>query len=209
MRGATRMLPRLLQVAEHLRCPLVVLHPPKVTAAETHAWAAYVQVVGRQRRDTPVRISIENPSILRASDSQFVLHDPRRLRDFCERWDVPITFDTSHAGTSPYGFAEVLELLKPKVVNVHLSDLLRRRLAIGWPPLRILLVHHQMPGTGILPLRAFLRRLAEEGFCGTVTLEVSPTALQVWSFSRIRQRLSEAIRFIRGAESVQVDAPAA
>ena len=71
--------------------------------------------------------------------------------------------------------------VKGRVVNVHLSDLLRGRLIPDWKPLYTFFRHHQMPGQGVLPLAEFVRSLVASGFSGHLTLEVSPVALKAWS----------------------------
>ena len=86
-------------------------------------------------------------------------------------------------------------------MNVHFSDLVPRPRMPDLSALHTFLVHHQQPGEGILPLRAFLRGLFISGYAGPITVEVSPTAIKAWSLAHIRQGLSEAAQFIVRAES--------
>lgn len=199
---AAHILPRLVSLAERLDCPLVVLHTPKVSALEEPAGKEFVEVLLREReRCNPgLQIAVENAGFYRPSDARFILHDVSQLRDLADRYDLAVTFDTSHAGTSPYGVLGAYDILRHRVVNVHFSDMLPRRIFPNWPPLYTVLSHHQMPGEGVLPLAEFVRALLADGYAGIFTLEVSPTAIRVWNLARARQILIQAIQFVRQLE---------
>ena len=62
------------------------------------------------------------------------------------------------------------------------------------PPSRYL---HQLPGDGILPLRAFLRVLCRRGYAGLVTLDLHPRALGAWWPPAARHNLAAALAFCR------------
>jgi len=198
---AARILPRLVSLAERVDCDLIVLHTPKTTETEDSRWTEFVEALTRERSNTGVRVSLENAGIFWESDIHYILHDIRRLRAFADRLDLPLTFDTSHAGTSAYELLEAYALCSGRVVNVHFSDLVHRRIFPDWPPLYTLFTHHQMPGEGVLPLAEFVHMLLRSGYSGIFTLEVSPTAIKAWSLSRIREGLASAVTFVRQLEA--------
>lgn len=197
------ILPRLTALAESLDCPLVVLHAPRVTTLEEPRGKEFVEVLlrERERHSANLQISVENPGFYQASDARFALHNLFQLRDLADRYDLPLTFDTAHAGTSPYGVLEAYHILRHHVVNVHFSDVLSRRMLPRWRPLYTVLSHHQLPGDGGLPLAEFVRALVADGYAGIFTLEVSPVAIHAWNLARTRQILAQAVGLVRQLES--------
>jgi len=192
-----RILPRLIALAQDVDCNLIVLHTPKTESVEDRRWQGFQATLLRERANTDIQLSLENGGIFRDSDRRYLLHDLQRLRAFADRHDLPLTFDTAHAGTSDPNLVQAYAAVKGRVVNVHLSDLLRGRLIPDWKPLYTFFRHHQMPGEGVLPLAQFVRSLVASGFSGPLTLEVSPVALKAWSPSRIREGLAKAVASVR------------
>lgn len=198
---ASKVLPRLVDLAGQVASPLVVIHTPKVREPDHPLAVEFVQALQREKeRGRPnAVVTVENAGLYGPEDRGYWLHNVHRLREFADRYDLACTFDTSHAGTSPEGVMSSYAMLRDRVVNIHLSDLLPRRLTPDWRPLQTLLVHHQMPGEGTLPLRAFLHRLTTDGYSGTLTLEPSPLALRAYSLPRVSERLRQAVAFVREA----------
>jgi len=196
-----RILPGLVDLACHLASPLVVVHTPKTRERDQPDTEEFIDALLREKeRALPgVVVTLENAGLYGPEDACYYLHDVHHLRELADQHDVSLTFDTSHAGTSPEGLEGCYCILRDRVVNIHLSDLLPRRLRPNWRPLQTLLVHHQMPGQGTLPLASFLRRLAREGYSGILTLEPSPVALQAYSLARVEERLQQAVSFVRQA----------
>jgi sugar phosphate isomerase/epimerase len=190
---------RLLFLAKEVDCDLVVLHTPKTASTATPAWRFFLQALQEHTHPT-IRVALETSGFFRPGDECCVLHDVRRLQAFAESHDLPVTFDTAHTGTTPYPILEAFALFNGRVANVHLSDLARRRLFPNWRPLHTFLLHHQMPGAGVLPLAEFLRMLVRSGYTGPLTLELSPTALQAWSLVKVRANLARAVDFVRDTE---------
>lgn len=190
---------RLVSLAKGVDCSLVVLHTPKTASTSSPAWRFFLQALQEHTHPT-IRVALETSGFFRPGDERFVLHDVRRLQSFAESHDLPVTFDTAHTGTTPYPILEAFALFNGRVANVHLSDLARRHLFPNWRPLHTLILHHQMPGAGVLPLEEFLRMLLRTGYAGSLTLELSPTALQAWSLAKARANLARAVRFVRDVE---------
>lgn len=94
-----------------------------------------------------------------------------------------LTLDTTHLGTWGLDPAQVYERMKSQVVHVHLSDFSGEE--------------HQLPGDGHLPLGDLLRRLAQDGYTGGVSLEFNPDVLQAEDETEVLARLESALRFCR------------
>jgi len=192
---------RLIPLARGVDCSLVVLHTPKVKSTQDAQWVEFVEALSAQSTWPAVRVSVENSGLHRPSDADFVLHDVHRLRTFVEHYDLPVTFDTAHAGTTMIPLLESFAVLNGRVVNIHFSDLVRRHVFLDWKPLHTLVLHHQMPGQGVLPLEALLYTLLDSGYAGNLTLELSPVAVRAWSLTQVRNNLSQAMDYVRNVES--------
>ncbi len=205
--GNTRwVLPRLVQFAERVDAPLVVLHTPKAVSEESSNWRGFVEAIeqftgGAERS---VRVSLENAGYYRPSDERYLLHDARRLRAFADRYDLCLTLDTAHAGTSNRSLLETYDIVSERVINIHVSDLVESTVIPRLQFLDTVFRHHQMPGRGHLALSQLVRQLRKRDYRGTCTLEMSPVAVKAWSLANVRQALGESISFIREAEALQV-----
>jgi sugar phosphate isomerase/epimerase len=94
-----------------------------------------------------------------------------------------LTLDTTHMGTWGHDVLDAYERLKKRIVHVHLSDFDGHE--------------HRLPGTGRLPLAGLLRRLSQDGYKGTVTLELGPEVLEAEDEGRVRAHLQQAVAFWR------------
>ena len=188
-------------VALELGCPCVVIHAACEfywAAPKVQHWLRMVEFCQERLLGSGTRLAVENMGIGADIDIHSILAHLPVLFSFARRHDLDITFDTCHAGTDNMELVSAYELIRERLVNVHLSDLApgrgeRNRF------LRLLHAHHQMPGEGRLPLRGFLSRLATDGFEGPISMEIGPVALRVWSPRQLRQRLAQAVEYARSA----------
>ena len=195
------LIPKATKLALEIACPMLVVHPPKTWDLASAYGQRYVGAVLESRemlRGTSTSISIENPGIFRQSNLSFALHTPAAMRAFVDRYDLPVTLDTAHAGSADFPLLDLLSLMADRVINVHFSD-------IGYPPklldrpfLDTYFKHHQLPGDGWLPLEPFLHQLESMGYAGALTLELSPVALRIWWPPAVRRRLRGCVGWIRG-----------
>jgi sugar phosphate isomerase/epimerase len=94
-----------------------------------------------------------------------------------------LTLDTTHIGTWGWDLLDVYERLKGRVVHVHLSNYDGRE--------------HRPPPDGHLPLDALLRRLAEDGYRGAISVECGPEAFHAEDPKACRAALKRALAFCR------------
>ena len=185
-----------------LDCPCVVVHgtwAKSWSLPEAQAWMHALEVC-RQRLDGQgTCLSIENHGHYTPSDDQGVLGRLADLVAFCRQGDLAITLDTCHAGTYAQGLLASYQAVRERLANVHLSDLAHARPPTGNRRWRAVFHHHRMLGEGDLPLAPFLAQLRADGYPGPLSLEVSPWALGAWSLRRVRQRLAQAVDYVRRA----------
>jgi sugar phosphate isomerase/epimerase len=147
------------QVAEDLGARVIVVHPPFRWQRE------YAKDFGpglaRMEEDSGVIFAVENMYPLRAGGAEVAPYAPH--------WnpvplDYPhVTLDVSHAAVSGSDALEMAAGLGGRLAHVHLAD------GTGLPYRD----EHLVPGHGTQPCAPLLRKLASDGYTGTVVLEVN------------------------------------
>ena len=191
--------PRLIDVAMEAGAGYVILHPPNAHSLADDRGRSYVEALreGLQRTEgTDVRIALENRAFFRSGDRHYALSDMRELRAFADELDLPLVLDTSHTATTSYSLAEAYHILAERLVNVHLSDMRPPPWPLNIYFLHTYLKHHQIPGNGQLPLADLLARLAADGYCGPITLEISPVALRIWWPPSVKSQLARCVAYV-------------
>jgi sugar phosphate isomerase/epimerase len=193
-------LPQMIEMALELGCPLVILHPPQARSFDDGLGRAYLEALEegqRQAEGSGVRIGLENRGFFFKRDGSYLLSDSRELRRFADEHDLPLILDTAHAGSSARSLMETYEIMRERLANIHFSDLRPLPWLLDWPYLHTYLKHHQIPGRGHLPLAELLARLRKDGYCGPLTLEISPVALGAWWPWKARANLALCLDFVR------------
>jgi sugar phosphate isomerase/epimerase len=147
------------QVAEDLGARVIVVHPPFRWQREYAK--DFVAGLARMEEDSGVIFAVENMYPLRAGGAEVAPYAPH--------WnpvplDYPhVTLDVSHAAVSGSDALEMAGGLGGRLAHVHLAD------GTGVPYRD----EHLVPGHGTQPCAPLLRRLASDGYTGTVVLEVN------------------------------------
>lgn len=187
--------------AATLDVPLVTLHTPRLASLANEPGQRYLELahgLAQHLQAGGSQLALENRARYSRSTGSECLDRPGDLLALAQEWRAGIIFDTAHAGTMSSDILAAYAVLSPAVVNIHFSDL---ALPGRWPTpvwMETVLQHHQIPGTGTLPLRQLAARLAVERYSGLVTLELSPLALGLLSPTRVRLSLSDCVGFVRG-----------
>lgn len=109
--------------------------------------------------------------------------DPEVLINYAVKQNLFITFDTTHHGLRSYSLEDSFDILKSRVINIHLSNTRRRK--------------HEPPYSGKIPLKNFLKFILDKKYDSFITLEISPFALNFWSKKRVREKLKRSIYFCK------------
>jgi sugar phosphate isomerase/epimerase len=194
----------LIAAAEFARdlpgCRILVMHA--VGGATLHsehgrAFFRTIDAVTTILRKSGVRLAIENRGTLHPQPRMDFLDRLQNLYRVCEEWDLDITFDTSHAASFGLNIVPALDVIYPRLANIHFSDRREEPPAIASGLVNSLTREHQLPGSGALPLASFVQRLRTKQYHGAITLELSPVALASWRGNRALERTTHAVTFIR------------
>jgi sugar phosphate isomerase/epimerase len=180
-------------------CQILVMHA--VGGATLHseqgrAFFRTIDAVTTILRKSGVRLAIENRGTVQPQPRMDFLDRLQNLFRICEEWDLDITFDTSHAASFGLNILPALDVVYPRLTNVHFSDRREEPPAIASSLVSSLTREHQRPGSGALPLEAFVQRLRAKQYRGAITLELSPIALASWRGNRALERTTRAVTFI-------------
>ncbi len=187
--------------ASALEIPLVTLHTPRLASLASEPGKRYQELahgLGERLRSGGAQLALENRARYSRGSGAECLDKPADLLALAQNWQAGITFDTAHAGTMCPDILAAHAILAPAVVNVHFSDL---ALAGKWPMtvwMETVLLHHQVPGSGTLPLRQLMDRLRSDQYTGLVTLELSPLASGLLNPWETRRTLCRCVNFVRG-----------
>ncbi|MBC7255830.1 MAG: sugar phosphate isomerase/epimerase [Chloroflexi bacterium] len=190
------------EMAYRLDAGCAVLHIPWARRwDEPHfqGWLLALERAQRRLNGSPTRLAVENYTRSPYEGHAPLLSDPQELARFVQERGLMITYDTCHAATAGLDVLETYERLRPLIADIHLSDRRDILRSIADGHLISVLTHHQMPGVGDLPLRPFLRRLAEDGYRGPVSVEVNPVAMGVWAPPLRRRNLARILAYAREA----------
>jgi len=199
-RHVSKSFSRVATIARDLGCALMVVHAPKAATFDDELWGEYLISLEQALsllRDSGTRIAIENQAP--CSDGQtFVLSDLRALRAFADAYDLAIVLDTAHTVGTGYSLLEAYEIFNGRLLNVHFSDWRCPPGLLAHPLFDNFLKHHQLLGSGEMPLGDLILRLTQDHYTDFITLEISPTALQFWSLKRVKDNLRHCISFVQG-----------
>ena len=168
------------EAAEALGARVVVVHPPFRWQREYAK--NFTEGLARMGEESDITFTVENMYPLRAGGTEVAPYAPH--------WnpllmDAPhVTLALSHTAVSGSDAIAMAEELGDRLAHVHMAD------GTG-----LALDEHLVPGRGTQPCAPLLRKLAREGYSGTVVLEVN-TRRAATRDARIAD-LAESLAFTR------------
>ena len=199
-RASIERIPRATEAARQLGASVCVIHTVFLygeRGPRADRYSAGLRL-GLEAGAGQVAIGIESNQYF-GRTRRYLLDDLAALARFAAERGCGITFDTCHAGANGEDLLACYEIVRPYLVNVHLSDV---RWQNGKPHTHIL------PGEGVLPLHALLGAMAADGYDGLVTMEIHPTEMGLFGRPRHVRRLRQALDFVRAAIAQPNAAPA-
>ncbi len=187
-REKIRSLLRSVELAQELGISRVVFHPPRRFPPEVRYLRWFKRTRDFSQVGRGVELSLELMPAFPLGGIKvnlFSTNSREGLVAFAEERGLGITMDTTHAGTWGWDLVETYCILNTngRVNHIHFSDF------APWK-------EHLWPGKGCLKLETFVSFLKEEGFAGSITLEVDPRELPQDDLAKIRV-FKEIISWVR------------
>ena len=177
-----------VQLAEEVDARLVVVHPPYRWQVRFRKWIA--ESLAEFSARTGVTIGVENMFPMKLPGERGLSFHAGQELDELDR-NPYLVLDTSHAAVAGMDILKVYRRYRDKIVHVHLSN----NAGKGWDS--HLPVYDE---AGVLPVGEFLDLLAEDGYAGTLSLELD---LRPWQ--RDPKLLTEVL--IRNREFCEAHLP--
>lgn len=150
---------RAVQLAEELGASLVVIHPPYRWQVRFRRWVE--RSLAEFSAVTGVTVAVENMFPLKLPGERGVtFHAGQQLEDL-DRYPY-LVIDTSHAAVSGLDVLDLYRRYRDKILHLHLSN----NAGKGWDS------HLPVYEDGVVPVAEILRTLSDDGFAGTVSLEL-------------------------------------
>lgn len=149
---------RAVQVAETASIPLVVVHPPYRWQRRYRRWVR--ESLPEYAARTGVMVGVENMFPLKVRGDRGVRFHHGQDFDSLDGY-TSLVIDTSHLAVAGFDLLEAYERYRSKTVHFHVSNNAGR----GWDS-------HLPVYEGVLPMDRFLERIREDGFPGTISLEL-------------------------------------
>ncbi len=149
---------RSVQVAQEVGASTVVAHPPYKWQVRYRRWIenSLTELSAR----SGVTIAVENMFPVKVRGERGLSFHAGQEFDDLDRYPY-LVLDTSHAAVSRIDILDAYERYRDKLVHVHVSN----NAGKGWDS-------HLPVYDGILPMDAFLEKLAAERFSGAVSIEL-------------------------------------
>lgn len=188
-RWSIHRIPRVMRLARDLGAELGVTHTMHFRDPDSPRNAHFSQAIrlGLEAGGGQSALTIENSQHTRRKRLAYLDHI-QRLVNYARTRDCGVTYDTCHAGASRENILSGYDIVRPLLRNIHLSDVIWRD---GQPRT------HVIPGDGVLPLRAFMERLTQDGYAGLVTLELHPRELGLPGRANAERALGRSLEFMR------------
>lgn len=149
---------RTLEMAKALDVGAIVLHPPLLWQVRYALWT--IHEMQDLTAGTSTLITMENMYPTHVAGRKLTFHQFGSVSDL-DRFEH-VTLDTSHCAVAQQDICESYEMLKEKIVHIHLSDN-RGKGRDSHAPI----------GEGILPIDDFVAGLDGEAL-RTIALEINP-----------------------------------
>jgi len=182
-----------IALAKEIDTPILVVHPSIAKQPEFYLWFQK-SFADLEKQARNVKLAVENmPKAHQKDNNSKMVFENYDLEEFSSF--NQINLDISHLATTDQNLLSVLDKIKSKLIQIHLSDSKRCK-----DPDRVdsLIDDHLIPGKGILPLKEFLNKLSKTNFKGNIVIELIPENINAGqSDTIIVDSLKKSIEYVK------------
>jgi len=176
--GSQKSVEHVIEMAVYLKCPVVVVTPPKLLDFKFTNWLK--KEISSVRKKKKIQVALVN-----APGETFLGFLPARAMNNItdlKKFGM-VVLDCSSTVSKKWDLIRIYEHLKKLIVHVHLSNVRRHK-------------EYSLPNEGILPLESFLKKLKSHSYKGAVSIRVRPAELSAGDDEKVIKKLKKAKEFV-------------
>ncbi|MCK5608599.1 sugar phosphate isomerase/epimerase [Candidatus Pacearchaeota archaeon] len=176
--GTEKSVEHVVDMAIYLKCPIVVITPPKLTDFKFTRWLKKEIPTLRKKKHINIALTNTGGKTLLGFLPERALNNVSDLKKF-----GLVALDTSMTASKKEDLIRFYEHLKKLVGHVHLSNVRKRK-------------DYSLPNEGVLPLESFLKKLKDNKYDGAISVRVRPTELSAGDDDKVIKALKKVKDFI-------------
>lgn len=176
--GSQKSVEHVIEMATYLKCPVVVVTPPKLFDFKSANWLK--KEIASLRKKKKIQIALVN-----APGETFLGFLPARAMNNItdlKKFGM-VVLDTSSTVSKKWDLIRIYEHLSKLVVHVHFSNVRHHK-------------EYSLPNEGVLPLESFLKKLKSHSYKGAISIRVRSTELSAGDDEKVVSKLKKAKEFI-------------
>ncbi len=176
--GDEKSVEHVVEMAIYLKCPVIVITPPKIMDFKFTRWLK--KEVPKLRKKKHIQIALAN-----AGGKTFLGFLPERaLNNITDLKKFGmIALDTTATHSKKSDLIRFYEHLKKLIVHIHFSNVRRHK-------------EYSLPNEGILPLESLLKKLKDDKFDGAISIRVKPSELSAGDDEKVVETLKKIKDFV-------------
>jgi len=177
--GTARSVEHVVEMAVFLKCPVVVITPPKLLDFKFTNWLKKKTPSLRKKKHVQI-------ALLNAPGKTVLGFLPDRAMNSISDMKKfgMAAIDTSSAASKKWGnLMSVYGHLKKLVVHIHLSNINKHK-------------EYASPVEGVLPLESFLKKLKTNNYKGSISIRIRPTELSAGDDDKVISKLKKIKAFV-------------
>lgn len=177
--GSSKSVEHVVEMAVYLKCPVVIVTPPKLLDFSFASWLK--KEVPHLRKKKHIQIALVNAP----GKTLFGFLPDRTMNSLSDMKKFGMAaLDCSSTSSKKWGnLLSVYEHLKKLIVHIHLSNIRNHK-------------EYSLPNEGILPLESFLRKLKRSDYKGAISIRVRPSELAAGDDDKVVEKLKKAKAFV-------------
>lgn len=177
--GTAKSVEHVVEMASYLKCPLVVITPPKLLDFKFTNWLKKKTPSLRKKKHVQI-------ALLNAPGKTVLGFLPDRAMNSLSDMKKfgMVALDTSSCASKKWGnLMSVYGHLKKLVSHVHLSNINKHK-------------EYALPNEGVLPLESFLKKLKNNNYKGVISIRVRASELKAGDDEKVIAQLKKVKKFV-------------
>ncbi len=176
--GSDKSVQHVVDMAVYLKCPIVVISPPRFLDFKFTSWLRNEVPMLRKKKGIQLALANSSGKTILGFLPERALNNLTDLKKF-----GMVSLDTSSTYSKKWDLLRTYEHLKKLIVHVHLSNVRHHK-------------EYALPNEGVLPLESFLRKLRSNSYKGAISIRVRPAELSAGDDEKVVSKLKKVKEFV-------------